>query len=72
MVPVVLLGKRGMRRWSVLTVWVVEAILIMDHAVTATLVVAVRVPLMATWVGELVMTGRVARLPSALKRYGGL
>ena len=61
-----------MRRWSVLTVCVVVAILIMENEVQATFVVIVRVPLTAIWVGELVITGRVARLPSALKRYGGL
>ena len=52
MFPFVVLGKRGMRRWSVLTVCVVEAILMMENVVQATFVVIVRVPLTAIWPGD--------------------
>ena len=67
LVPVVL-NCNGMRRWSLLTVCVVEDMRTSANEVTAELVpTAMLVPWVAA-AGALLMTGRVAALPLALSR----
>ncbi len=67
LVPLVL-KLSGMRRWSLLTVWVVEAMRTIANDATGELVVIATLVPYSTTDGALLMTGRVAVLPSALNR----
>jgi hypothetical protein len=64
--------QSSMRRWSVSTVCVEEPYRMMEILERGVLPVTVRGLPFEAVVADRVMVGRVAGLPSALKRYGGL